>query len=83
MSKMADNITDAASYESYLNKLFIKAVTSRGTQRSSINDILLDQALECGRTLEEAQSDMKHILNIKSAINIIISNVAKAQYPAE
>lgn len=81
MSKQVAHITNAASYETYLHELFIVAVNSKATCRKSINEILLDQALVWGRTIDEAKLDIKHVQNIQTAFSIIIGNAAKAQYP--
>ena len=77
MKKSIIIIVDEASYEAYLKDLFKLAVTTQGTQTKSIDEILLDKAVACGPTLE---GDVKRILNVRGAVNVILKSTSEAQY---
>ncbi len=76
MKDLATNLETQASYEAYLNDLFVQAVTMRGTPTKSINEILLARALLYGRAVDEAKEDTKHVLNVLAAVKILLKNAA-------
>ena len=67
---------DQASYESYLNALFVDSVTMQGTPSKSIEEILLTKAISFGRKIDEAKEDVKRILNVRAAVGVLLKSAA-------
>lgn len=67
---------DINSYEIYLNELFQLAVSTKGTANESVEEVLMKKAVSCGRAEDAAKEDVKHILNIRSAVSILIKKAA-------
>lgn len=67
---------DQASYESYLNALFVDSVTMQGTPSKSIEEILLTKAISLGRKIDEAKEDVKRILNVRAAVGVLLKSAA-------
>lgn len=65
-----------ASYEAYLNALFVDAVNTQGTPNKSIDEILLAKAMCYGRAVDEAKEDVKRILNVRSAVSVLLKSAA-------
>lgn len=74
-----EKITNQASYEEYLNELFVVAVSAHGTPTKSIDEILLEAAILYGRAVEEAKEDVKRILNVRNAVGVLLKG-ASAQF---
>lgn len=66
MKKRRKNITNKASYEAYLNALFIEAVNTQGTPTASIDEILLAKAMSYECAVDEAKVYVKRTLNVQS-----------------
>ena len=73
-------INNQASYEAYLNVLFSVAVTTHGTPTESIEDVLLAKAQSYGRTSDEAMLDVKQILNVRSAVSILLKKASEEKF---
>ncbi|OYP57095.1 hypothetical protein CIK99_08050 [Prevotella sp. P5-92] len=71
-----NNTMDQASYESYLNALFVDSVTMQGTPSKSIEEILLTKAISFGRKIDEAKEDVKRILNVRAAVGVLLKSAA-------
>lgn len=71
---------DQASYESYLNALFVDSVTMQGTPSKSIEEILLTKAISFGRKIDEAKEDVKRILNVRGAVSVLLKSAAARFY---
>ena len=67
--------SNQASYEAYLNDLFVLAVSTHGTPEKSIDEILLETAISYERTVEEAKEDVKRILNVRNAVGVLLKTV--------
>lgn len=80
MEKRIINITNQASYEAYLNALFIEAVNTQGTPTASIDEILLAKAMSYGRAVDEAKEDVKRILNVRGAVNVLLKSTSASLY---
>ena len=80
MKELATNLETQASYEAYLNDLFVQAVTMQGTPTKSIDEILLAKALSYGRAVDKAKEDVKHILNVRSAVSVLLKSASAAKY---
>ena len=65
-----------ASYEAYLNALFVDAVNMQGTPTKSIDEILLAKAMSYGRTVDDAKEDVKRILNVRGAVYILLKSAS-------
>lgn len=76
-----EKINNNASYEAYLNDLFVLAVTTHGTLEKSIDEILLETALLYGRAVEEAKEDVKRILNVRNAVGVLLKGVSSQFTP--
>ncbi len=74
--KKTTTIVNQASYEAYLYELFALAVSAQPTAIQSLEDILLDKATSCGRKSEAAQGDVQGVLNIKSAVALLLKKMA-------
>lgn len=81
MIKIEKKITNQASYEAYLNDLFVMAVSSHGTPEKSVDEILLETAILYGRAVEEAKEDVKRILNVRNAVGVILKGVSEKFTP--
>lgn len=64
------------SYEEYLEVLFCIALSTNGKPTQSHEEILLNTAISYGRTMNFAKEDMKHVLNIKKAVSLLLKRVA-------
>ena len=73
-------IDNQASYEAYLNVLFSVAVTTHGTPTESIEDVLLAKAQSYGRTGDVAMLDIKQILNVRSAVSILLKKASEEKF---
>ena len=69
-------IADKASFEEYLDRLFIDAVTHNGTTGKSIDEILLEKAVSYGRAVDKAKDDVKRILNVRAAVGVLLKSAA-------
>ena len=76
-----EKINNNASYEAYLNGLFVMAVSSHGTPEKSVDEILLETAILYGRAVEEAKEDVKRILNVRSAVGALLKGVSEKFTP--
>ncbi len=65
-----------ASYEAYLNALFVDAVNMQGTPTKSIDEILLAKAMSYGRAVDDAKEDVKRILNVRGAVYILLKSAS-------
>lgn len=65
-----------ASYEAYLNALFVDAVNMQGTPTKSIDEVLLAKALSYGRTVDDAKEDVKRILNVRGAVYVLLKSAS-------
>lgn len=65
-----------ASYEAYLNALFVDAVNMQGTPTKSIDEILLAKAMSYGRTVDDAKEDVKRILNVRGAVYVLLKSAS-------
>ena len=75
--KKANKISTQASYEAYLNDLFMAAVNAKGTPTKSIDEILLAKAVSYGREVVEAKEDVKCILNVRGAVGILLKSASE------
>lgn len=78
--KKANNINELASYEAYLNDLFVAAVSNQGSVTKSVNEVLLDIALSYGRAVDDAKEDVKRILNVRGAVYVLLKSASASQY---
>ena len=74
--KINIKIADKASFEEYLDRLFIDAVTHNGTTGKSIDEILLEKAVSYGRAVDKAKDDVKRILNVRAAVGVLLKSAA-------
>lgn len=70
------NTENQATYESYLNALFVDAVNTQGTPTQSIDEILLAKAMSYGRAVDKAKEDVKRILNVRMAVDVLLKSAA-------
>ena len=75
-NKFIIKIADKASFEEYLDRLFIDAVTHNGTTGKSIDEILLEKAVSYGRAVDKAKDDVKRILNVRAAVGVLLRSAA-------
>lgn len=73
---MKKKVVNQASYEAYLNDLFVDSMTMQGTPRNSIEEILLAKAISFGREIDEAKEDVKRILNVRAAVCVLLKSAA-------
>lgn len=76
-----EKIYNQASYEAYLNDLFVMTVSSNGTPEKSVDEILLETAILYGRAVEEAKEDVKRILNVRNAVGVLLKGVSEKFTP--
>lgn len=74
--KKKNKITDLASYEAYLNDLFVAAVSNQGSVTKSVNEVLLDIALSYGRAVADAKEDVKRILKVRDAVSVLLKKAS-------
>ena len=75
-----DKIENQASYEAYLNDLFSVAVINHTATTESIEDVLLAKAQSYGRTGDVAMLDVKQILNVRSAVSILLKKASEEKF---
>lgn len=73
-------IKNKASFEAYLNDMFVLAVTAQPTPTKSVGDMLFAKALSYGRTIEDAKADVKRILNVHGAVGLLLSEASETLY---
>jgi type I site-specific restriction endonuclease len=82
ISEISDKkIITIAFYEAYLNDLFVLAVSTHGTPEKSVDEILLETAILYGRAVEEAKEDVKRILNVRSAVGVLLKGASEKFTP--
>lgn len=76
MKQKKNVITDLASYEAYLNDLFVAAVSNQSSVTKSIDEVLLAKALSYGRAVDDAKEDVKRILNVRGAVFVLLKSAS-------
>ena len=71
-----EKIYNQASYEAYLNDLFVLAVSAHETPEKSIDEILQETAFLYGRAVEEAKEGVKRILNVRNAVGVLLKGAS-------
>lgn len=74
------HLSDKESFEQYLNRLFIDAVTNYGTTSKSLSEILLEKAVSYGRAIDDAKEDVKRILNVRAAVGVLLKSAASNSF---
>lgn len=72
LKEMEENIFDQASYEAYLYDLLVVAINAKPTPTKSKGDFILEKALSYGCSYEDANKDVKRILNVHGAIQLLL-----------
>lgn len=70
---------EKASYEAYLYDIFVNAVNTQGTSQKNVDKILHHDALSYERAVVYAKEDVKCIINVRSAVSILLKSVSVAQ----
>lgn len=75
-----EKINNHASYEEYLNDLFVVAESTHRAPTKSINEILLEKAMSYGCADDEAKESLMRILKVRSGVGVFLKTVFMAYY---
>lgn len=79
---MDQKILNQKEIQKYFLYLIGEAINANVTASKSINDILIEKAILYGRPIDIAREDVRMVINVVSAINILLNRFTSHELDA-